>query len=507
MLLKTLCQILVLIVNQHICQMSGELRLPLIVRGPKILEEDVNHNLPLRRKEGRIQTFKLNSNVIPEVLELEPKPIIETIDIKSNITNHFDKTSIKCFVKNPSIRLAQEIGFEIELPSHNYKVTKMTLGIHGDNKIYEATHREGAEQFYNMVSNIIRNQIIVVLKEFKKQKSVWTKEATMLGLSAIIPPGEKLFITLEYEGPLLENTKTISANYNNTWSHIVHINPNQLVQNFNVDIDIIEALPIVDVLATVADGDDEWPVLGLIGSSVKYGNTSKMLHVSFYPKESSKQDGGYDMNVQLYTIYGRDKNFLLREISQDITDISLLGERDRMMSVLKFGIDFMIRILFLIPFIIQTQMVMAFALVMSLFLGGDVKKNYKSWYLDEPMWYESDLEYEFKRFDKHLGHMKNSKFMNKKNGIFEDTYDHGDFDAAAFDAEFEPASKNLIDIKKLPVNAKKQPPTKPNNPEKSIFVDYKKLLEATPKKGGVWTSSTNAHSRFVVHEEPLVRKF
>jgi hypothetical protein len=485
--------------------MSGELGVPLIVKGPKITEEDANDDIPLRRIEGGSY-------------DSDPRPIIESINIKSNITNRFDKTTITCFVKNPSIRIAHEIGFEIELPFKNYTVTNLTLGIHGDNSIYKGTQNKNAEQLYNTVSNLIisknlvRNQSMVVLKEIKNGKPLATRDATMLGMRAIIPPGEKLFITLEYEGPLLENKKSIS---DSSWVHVSHINPNQLVENFSVKFDIIETLPIVEVLAAVSK--DQWAVLDLVRSNVKYGNTSEALHVSFDPKESNKQDGGYDMNVEFYTIYGRDKNFLLPKVGQDITDISSLSKRDRMVGLIMYGVDFMFRILLMIPFIIMTEMINGFGLVMSLFLGGEAEKRYSNYYLNEQTWYEKELAYEFTRLDRHLGNMEKFESMTDKNGIFEDT-----FDAAAFYAE---------NSKKLPVKAKKPPATKPNNPGNSIFIDFKKVLAATPKKEGASTSSTNIPSRFLAtpkkgdastlsrdiqnekisrfleYKEPLVRKF
>lgn len=472
--LKTLCQILFLILNEHICQMYGERRLPLIVQGP-IISNDINHDLSLRTKEGGVQ-------------DSEPRPIIETIDIKSKLTNRFDKTSIKCFVKNPSIRIAHEIGFEIELPFHNYKVTNMTLGIHGDNSIYKATHNEDAEILYNKLSE--RKQSVVMIKELQNETKTY-EEAILLGMIAIIPPGEKLFITLDYEGPLMNSTRTkrtqelTSTSYNKTWNHVVHLNPHQLVQNFSVNIDIIETLPIVDVMASVVK--DRWPVMEHSRSNVKYGNTSQTLHVSFYPMESSKKDGGYDMNRQFYTKYARDKNFLLRKVGQDITDIASVGEHNMMSATIMHGVDFMFSMLVLIPFIIMTEMVHAIGMIVSVFLGGNA-----DWYLTNEMWYERELEREFDKFDKVLDQM--GKLDIFKNAF--DTFDHGDFDAAAFDAEFKP-----VPARKILVTS---PSSKPNNPGNSIFVDFKQVLAATPKNGGAWTSP---QSRFVIYEEPLVRKF
>ena len=488
MRLNSLWQIIILILNEHICQMYGEHRLPLIVQGaPPRKSNEINHDLPLRKKEG-------------EVHDSEPRPIIQTIDVKSNLTERFDRTSIKCLVRNPSIRISHEIGFEIELPSHDYKVTNMTLGIHGDNSIYKATYNEDAEIIYNKLSE--RKQSVVIIKEFKKEDTSHKsyQEVIMLGMIASIPPGEILFITLEYEGPLLDNSGTQSAAYIKTWNHYVHINPYQLVQDFSVNIDIIETVPIHNVLALVVK--DQWPDMDHSVNNVKYGNTSKTLHISFYPKESSKQDGGYDMNTNFYTKYTCDKNFFLRKAGQDITDIASVSEDIMLSTTLMHGVGFVFHMILLIPFVIMTEMISAFGMFVSVLLGDSGE-----WYLNQEPWYEREIEYEFEKFVKVLDQLD-------KLEIFEDAFnqlgdlfchgdscepykvmDHGDFDAAAFDAGFKP-----VPARKIVVPSPSSKPNLNHFKGNSIFVDYKKVLaETTPKK--------TPDSRFVIYEEPLVRKF
>ena len=50
MKLKVVFQILALLLTEHTYQMSGELRLPLIVQGP-IIPNEINHDLPLEKKK------------------------------------------------------------------------------------------------------------------------------------------------------------------------------------------------------------------------------------------------------------------------------------------------------------------------------------------------------------------------------------------------------------------------------------------------------------------------
>merc|ERR1712110_205322 len=482
MKLINLCQILVLILNEHICQNSGERRLPLIIQGP-ILSNDVIHDLPPTSEEG-------GSN------DSEPRPIIENIDIKSNITNRFEKTSIKCFVKNPSIRISREIDFEIELSSYKYNVTSMTLGIHGDNSIYKATHNKDAEMIHDKLSE--RKQSVVKIKELKNGKTS-SKEAMVLGMSAIIPPGEKFFITVEYEGPLINIPKN-TTKYNQTWSHVVRINPQQLVQNFNVTNEITETLPIVNVLATVVK--DKLPDFELSRSNIKYGNTSNSVHVSFYPNESDKQDGGYDINKHFYTNYSRDKNFLLREVGQDITDIASPEKINLAASTIINGMDFMfniipmivipmilpmmiIPIMMIIPMMMIPMMILPIIpivsmmdMVMSVFPRGT-----DEWFLNNKMWYEKEIAYEFENFDNIMDRMDG--FENKN--IFEDIFEYSKFD--------KPVKTRRVVISFS---------SEPNNQGNSTFINYKKVLEETPQKVD---DSVAPQSHFVKHEEPKARKF
>lgn len=440
---KIVLQILALLLNEHICQMSGERRLPLIVQGP-IIPNEINHDLPFRTNEDGIHVS-------------EPGPIIENIEIKSNLTDHFDRTSIKCFVKNPSIRSAHKMAFSIELPFHTYKVTNMTLQVHGDKSIYKATHIENADILYRKLSD--PKQSVVMLKELKKENRPYG-EAKTLSMNTTIPAGEKLFITLDYEGPLM--TRSIAGNYenNHTWNHIVHINPHQLVQNFSVNVDINETLPIVDVVAS--EIRNQWPVLNNSRSMVKYGNTSKVLHVSYFPGMNGKENSGYDMSGQFYTSYSRNKTFLLSKVGQDITDMASLVVPINAFNMIFGALDFMFNVLLMIPFIIMTEMIRGMYTVILMFLGADSK-----WYLDNQMWYERELDHEMEQLEKHIDNTFD---------VFEDTFDH------------------------LDRNAHVPPPSfQSNHSVNSLFLDYSKVLQ-----------ETSPHGRFnfsVTFKKPLVRKF
>merc|ERR1719367_840034 len=109
----------------------------------------------------------------------------------------------------------------------------------------------------------------------------------MISIKAIVPSGEKIFITMEYEGPLIDLG-------NGSWTHLVHINPHQLVQNFRVSIDINDTMPISNV--KVLELRDDLPVFGYSKSKLKHDNRSEVCHVEFYPNENRKEgDDGYDI--------------------------------------------------------------------------------------------------------------------------------------------------------------------------------------------------------------------
>ena len=65
---------------------------------------------------GPIGSNDIESNVdfgtdLNDFDQSEPTPIIEKIDIKSNVTKRFETTVIKCYIKNPAIRKSQQIGY------------------------------------------------------------------------------------------------------------------------------------------------------------------------------------------------------------------------------------------------------------------------------------------------------------------------------------------------------------------------------------------------------------
>merc|ERR1712038_453773 len=375
----------------------GSGSLPWLIEGP-ISSNEIDHDLPF----SALPEYDLNDEWPANGQDsLETRPIIENVVIKSNITNRVDKTTVNFFVKNPSIRNTQEIAFSIELPHNEYRATNMSLQILGDERIYRDVKQGGdTKTMYQKL--LAKNQAGLMLYKLEKATPKSFDQPIMISLKAIIRPGEKQHITLQYEGPLVESG-------NGTWNHMVHINPHQLVQNFNVAIDLNDTLPITNIQAfEMRDGS---PVFGYSESSMKCKNTSEECEVIFHPNEIKKEgNDGYDMNGQFYLSFTRNKTLLLSKLGQEITNITFSPEFIQVFEVFEIipaVIGLMFNMLFMVPFILFTEFVTAFNVIISEIMGFNT-----AWYAQEKRWYEKELEYEmnhlvrvFSNFDKKFENM------------------------------------------------------------------------------------------------------
>merc|ERR1711953_203566 len=156
---------------------------------------------------GPIGSNDIKSNVDfgPDLNDLgqsEPTPIIEKIDIKSNVTKRIETTVIKCYIKNPAIRKSQQIGITLELPHDKYQIKNLTLQALGDQNVNtaEKSNNDNIQEAYQTLSK--QGQAGVMIKEIAKSLPKSFNEATrLLSLNAHIPPGEKMLIALTYNGP------------------------------------------------------------------------------------------------------------------------------------------------------------------------------------------------------------------------------------------------------------------------------------------------------------------
>jgi len=380
-------------------QTISAIKLPLIVTGP-VGSNEINHDLVFDSKVA---------------LASEHRPIIENIKIESNITRQYEKTTVKCFVKNPSIRKSHEIGFTIELPSHNYDITNITLRILGDEIVYLGQHMNGdeVEAIYQKTSK--KDQSTVMVKELKKgplnapRLLNLTPGARMISMNTYIPPGEKILLTLEYAGRLMKSQ-------NNSYGYTLHINPHQTIQDYSINVYVNETLPILDPEA-YEDRDGHFS-----NANIKY-DQPEHLYISFLPKTGTNQPkivGGYDMSGKFYLSYALNKNELLSKVGQGIADIASDVEFDKMVTgienvvigILDF-LDFMFKTFFVLPFMLPFMMITE--VFNGFFLMTDVLRGKDTdWVLEKP-WYELEFDSwndkfdgSFQEFEKEDDRLKNT---------------------------------------------------------------------------------------------------
>ena len=357
---------------------------------------------------GPIGSNDIKSNVdfgsdLNDFDQSEPTPIIEKIDIKSNVTKRIETTVIKCYIKNPAIRKSQQIGITLELPHDIYQITNLTLQALGDQNLYTAEKSSDGniEEAYQNLSK--QGQAGVMIQEIVKGLPKSFNEPTrLLSLNAHIPPGDKMLITLTYNGSLRKGA-------NNTFRHQIHVNPHQPVQNFKVFINIIDSLPIVD--ANAAEMRDTVPVSNYSTFEINWASKDA-INVTFEPKftKSKIKGPGYDMSGQFVTTYSVDKNVLLDKVGEKITSLGEFGdEYQKMVSAIAVGIKFMFTTLFMLPFIILTEMVNGMVLIIDELMHDSYLTALNIDSLDYPWlhetkrkpWYATVFEQEVEKLEKH----------------------------------------------------------------------------------------------------------
>lgn len=317
----------------------------------------------------------------------EPKPTIVNIEIESNIRKYYDKTSVNSFLKNPSLKKSQEVELSVELPFKHYHVTNVAIQTLGSGqKTYTG------QSFNNDPNAIISNasykksfdegRSAVLVKELKSSPLKSYVESQLLSVMATIPAGEKMLVTLEYEGEMKRNS------YNKSWSHLVNVHPHQPVQDYKFNIHINETMPVVDPQSFEIKGD--WPIFSNTDKSLTYvDHDPKHLHVSFWPKpeKKSSKTGKYEMLGHFYTTYALDKNYLLSRVAEQVTDVATTQDYLKMADEISSTIALMMTAVTMLPMIILTELFNAAMLFMSMWVGAPTK-----WYLEEKPWYMMALE-------------------------------------------------------------------------------------------------------------------
>merc|ERR1712038_1963838 len=131
---------------------------------------------------------------------------------------------------------------------------------------------------------------------------------------------------------------------------------------------------------------------------------------TFHPNEIKKEgNDGYDMNGQFHISFTRNKTLLLSKIGQEITNITLSPEFIQVFEVFEIipaVIGLMFNMLLMVPFILFTEFVSAFNVIISEIMGFNT-----DWYTQEKRWYEKELEYEMNHLDRVFSNF-DKKFEN-----------------------------------------------------------------------------------------------
>jgi uncharacterized protein YegL len=158
-------------------------------------------------------------------------PEIVDVDIRSDIQFRYAKTVVKTYIKNPSISTSQEVEFNMVLPESAF-ISNFTIQIIGEDQVYvsQVAKKEEAKQKYEEA--VGRGQSAGIV-------DADTRDANKITIKSNLEATSKMVFTLTYE-QLLERRFS-------KYGHIIHVNPGQIVKNFNVNVHINESLPITEI--------------------------------------------------------------------------------------------------------------------------------------------------------------------------------------------------------------------------------------------------------------------
>ena len=132
--------------------------------------------------------------------------------------------------------------------------------------------------------------------------------------------------------------------------------------------------------------------------------TKDTVNITFEPKYTASKikDTGFDMSGQFITTYSVDKNVLLDKVAEKITSLGESNdEYQKMVDAIAVGVEFMFTTLFMLPFIIFTEMAKGMILFTKELIGID---SYEKPWLDEATgkpWYANVFEKRVEELEKH----------------------------------------------------------------------------------------------------------
>ena len=178
-----------------------------------------------------LATTTNSSSKVDEVETPQPPPKIVDVEIRSDIQFRYAKTVVKSYIKNPSTSNSQKVQFNMVLPNTAF-ISNFTIQIVGKDEVYVAkvAKKEDAQESYSKAVESGQSAGIV---------DTDTRDANQITVRSNLEAASKMLFTLTYE-ELLE--RHISK-----YEHIIHVNPGQIVNNFNVNVYINESLPVINI--------------------------------------------------------------------------------------------------------------------------------------------------------------------------------------------------------------------------------------------------------------------
>lgn len=219
-----------------------------------------------------------------------PKPIINSLHINSDIKFTYAKTLVSSRILNPA-DVAQEVHFSVVLPEEAF-ITGLIMTI--KNKSYEAyvKGKEDAKKEYDAAVSAGRSAAHV------SQDSRFSKDFTV---SLNVEPEEKVNFNLTYEELLSRRNKT--------YKNEIHVNPNQIVDDLSVVVNIEDLLEIINVHVPQFTMNNDLSASEAENSAVKITSAPHKVKVEWKPTvDEQKQLSKEGLNGKMIVKYDVDSS-------------------------------------------------------------------------------------------------------------------------------------------------------------------------------------------------------
>lgn len=153
---------------------------------------------------------------------------ITSLRVQSNIQFRYSRTVVESYIKNYGVE-AQTTEFRTILPNSAF-ISNFSMIIKDVEYVAEVKEKAQARSDFNQQVGQGSGAGLV------EQDS---RNANLVVISANVEPGEKVLFKLTYD-ELLERQL-------GQYEHVIHVNPGQVVEDFNILVNINESLPIISL--------------------------------------------------------------------------------------------------------------------------------------------------------------------------------------------------------------------------------------------------------------------